>query len=299
MPAYINMLAGNPPAFSLLDGDGLITQDTTWSVWGNPSSIHPLNGGILVGNTSWTKYQASRLNTLLSDPLQASPEYWPTDCHNDWAEEQATFLLEEYLLRRFAFDEEYSDALTYLRNWDFTYSPESIGAIIFDSWLSELPDSLYLKVIQKSLSPSDTLARTYLQQSIVTLKNTFGTDLSKWRLDITKPIYRQYPAWNADSLFAPENSTLSQSLYAPLNFPGRGHAATLCWGSLRSKENINVSSRWEGWSTSNSRQFTYHWRRQDDINSFLGRYLISNAPSTTYSFEEKQNVVATTVINQE
>ena len=298
IPAYLSLLSGKEsPAFSLFDGNGLITRDSTWSLLGNPMYVYQLKQGVLVGNNAWSSYQASRLNHLLEEPTQAHPEQWAEDCHNDWAEEHATFLLQEYLLRRISFEEEYTDALTYLRNWDFSYSPSSIGAIIFDSWLQNLPDTLYLKIIQKELPPSDTLARTYLQQSITSLKDTFGKDLSKWRLDITKPIHRNYPAWNADSLFTPRKFNVSHTLYAPLTFPGRGHASTLCWGSFLSDDQLDVSARWDAWTTTNENQFAYNWRKQDASDSFLGKYLISNSPSTTSSSRIMQSIIATTTIN--
>lgn len=299
LAAYTGFLSGQNQPFNLIDGHGLITNDAGWTLLGTPPFVHQLQSGVLIGNTPWSRYQASRLNALLSDPHQASPDHWPGDCHNNWAEEQATFLLEEYLLRRISFDEEFSDALTYLRNWDYSYTPSSIGAIIFDTWLQELPDSLYNKVIQKELSPSDTLARTYLQNSIASLKHRFGDDLSKWRLDLTKPIYRHYPAWNADSLFSPSISRLSHTLFAPLRFPGRGHASTLCWGSFKSKEDLEVSARWDAWTTTINDKSVYQWRKHDTSTSFLGRYLISNSPSSTYSFDINQDAVAVTLVNQE
>ena len=297
LPAYLRLFNGELPEFALWDGHGLLTTGSEWSILGNPPFIHPLKSGILIGGTSWSRYQASRLNALLVEPSTSDPAYWPQDCHNDWAEEQATFLLEEYLLRRISFDDEYSDALTYLRNWDFAYTPSSIGAIIFDSWLQELPDSLYQKVIQKNLTPSDTLARTYLQKSIASLKQEFGPDLSKWRLDITKPIHRYYPAWNADSLYSTKKTPLSETLFAPLSFPGRGHASTLCWGSFRSTDELEISARWESWATYRDVQFTFHVRRHDASNTFLGRYLIANTPSSTYTYNQELNTVSTTQIN--
>ena len=298
LSAFVNLLFHASPSFQLLNGDGLMTEGDSWSILGSPPYIHELNGGILIGGTQWSKYQASRLNTLLDSPSLTTPNRWPEECHNDWAQEHATFLLEEYLLRRISFDEEYADALTYLRNWDFTYTASSIGAIIFDSWIHELPDSLYTQVLNKELTPSDTLARVYLQQSITGLRDSFGLDLSKWRLDITKPISRRYPAWNADSLFSTDISQLSGSLFATLNFPGRGHAATLCWGSFQSHEALEISTRWESWSFRGVTPFTYQWRNHTSSNSFLGRYLISNSPSETYLWGTDQDVVSTTRINQ-
>ena len=299
LAAFISLLSGQTPTFTLLDGHGLVTHDSSWTLLGTPPFVYSLKNGVLIGGTPWTKYQASRLNHLLSNSTSANPLDWPNDCHNDWAEEQATFLLEEYLPRRISLDEKYADALTYLRNWDFTYTPSSIGAIIFDSWLQELPDSLYQRVIQKELIPSDTLARIYLQNTIASLKEDFGNDLSKWRLDITKPILRYYPAWNADSLFDTKNDNLSKTLYAPLSFPGRGHISTLCWGSFRSNEDLEVSTRWDSWSTHIKNQHIYQWRRHEAPNSFLGRYRISNSPSTTHSFEQGANIKTTTLINKE
>lgn len=295
--AFLGLLSRDQPVFSLWDGDGLMTEGTSWSLLGTPSFAQPVGDGILIGNTSWTTYQASRLNTLVSDPDQANPVNWPLDCHNDWAEEHATFLLDEYLLRRTSFNEEYSDAITYLRNWDYTYSPASIGAIIFDSWLQDLPDTLYQKIVDKNLTPSDTLARIYLQRSIASLKEKFGPDLSKWRLDITKPISRYYPAWQNDSIIGHQFSSLSTTLYAPLTFPGRGHASTLCWGSFTSYENLDVSARWDGWATTINDRFDYQWRRQDASTTFLGRYLISNSPSVMHSLDKSQDILATTIIN--
>ena len=294
---YWNLWQGKKPVFHLLEGHGLLNHDSTWTILGDPPYVHELQGGILISGSPWTQHHANRLNQLLSSNLAVDPEYWPADCRSTWAEEHATFLIEDYLrLKMNATEPAYENAYTYLRNWDFSYGTSSIGATIFESWMQTLPDSLRRKVLSHQIPVSSNAPVVYLQQAIDSLYTHFGSDLSKWRLDITSPVYRSYPAWNADSLFSLPRTPLSQSIYAPLSFPGKGHASTLCWGSYLSEEGYTVSSRWESWTHSTGDTARFRWRKHQTPNTMLGRHLIASHPSTLFSYDENNKVKQTTVL---
>ena len=296
--AFVDLLSGNPPSFSLIDGNGLLTEASEWTLLGSPAEVHPLDDGIVIGNAEWTTYLVSRLNHLLSDPPAASPERWPADCINTWAEEKATFLLYDYLLRRAQFtDPTYTDALTYLRNWDFAYNKSSIGATLFESWLGAMPDSLYNQAVSLELSPSNPLPARLWQQAIDSLGVQFGSDLSQWRLEATTPIYRGYPAWINYPRFAHDQMHLSNTLFAPLTFPGQGHAATLCWGSFVSQQGLTVSSRWDSWAVNTPTSHSYFWRNHETPRSMLGRYRIANKLNAVYHYSASDTPKQVSLLN--
>ena len=176
------------------------------------------------------------------------------------------------------------DALTYLRNWDYSYNKSSIGATIFESWLRAMPDSVYQQVTSRQLSSSNPLPARLWQQSVDTLVSTYGPDLSKWRLEITNPVYRWYPAWISHPNLRHPETDLAKTVFSPLNFPGKGHAATLCWGSFTSNDGLTVSARWDSWAVTSSSSYSYFWRNHRVPRSLLGRYRIANDPSAIFSF---------------
>ena len=300
LQAFLNLLSGAPPSFNLLDGNGLLTKDATWTLLGSPPEVHSFHDGLLIGASEWTYYQASRINQILQAPIPASPDHWPKDCVNTWADEKARFLVNDYLLRRSPpLKPSYKDALTYLRNWDYAYDKSSIGATIFESWLRTLPDSLYQQVVSQTLSPANPLPAKLWHQSVDTLVSKYGRDLSKWRLEDTNPIYRWYPAWFTHPHLEHPDIHLANTVFYPLNFPGQGDAATLCWGSFTSDQGLTVSARWDSWSVTSPISYSYFWRTHPVPRSLLGRYRIANEPSAIYSFaSSSDNVKSVTSITR-
>lgn len=295
--AFVALMGGAPaPAFSLLRGDGLVARDTTWALLGAPPYTHEIADGVLLSLSPWSRYIAQRIHMLNDDGQDASPSSWPQDCHSPWAESLATFLLEDYLLQTdFVNQLEHEDALTYLRNWDFSFNSSSIGATIFQSWLRALPDTLYEKTLRRNVQVTDSLPSFLLEEALTDLRTQYGDDLSTWRLEVTQPILRRYPAWTLSSSRA--LTSASETLFSPLQFPGKGHVTTLCWGSFEPYGGREVSSRWEAWSTLDRRAYTYRWRKHEKPSSPLGRYLIANRPSTSYTYSPPDRVSRHTSIS--
>ncbi len=278
------VLQNQPPTnFKLLSGDGLWSQNDAISILGSPARRDTLAHGLLTGNTQWTGFIATHMDSLFATlPEQLNPKMWPSACYNPWAATYAPGLFEGIKGAPSLEAPVYQDAITYLRNWDYTYGSSSIGAAIFEAWLTSLgftdansrltmPDSVDAALLQ----------RTFLQ-TIDNLNSRFGEDLSQWRLEQTSPVYRYYAAWAADSLYSADKTPLSSTNYAPLLFPGKGDASTLCTGSFYSETGAPISTAWESWQTTRMDKNAWYWRKNVTPQSFLERYLISNRPSVEF-----------------
>lgn len=292
---FLGMLEGEKPDFHLFRGDGLWAQNRRVEILGEPAYQFTLAAGQLISSVPWPKYVAAYLDSLsASTPERMNPKMWTRECYNPWAAIHAPRLLRRIINTGSINGEIYREAITYLRNWGFSYEASSIGAAIFEKWLEELgypsassrltfpPDSL-AAAPQPPVMDDSLLVGTF-RRAVDHLNHTFGADLSQWRLEQTRPVYRHYPAWASDSLFSPNDRPLSSSNYAPLRFPGKGDVTTLCGGSFVADEFGIVSAQWESWSTKNNTMRAWYWRKQITPESFLERYLISNRPSLEYRF---------------
>ncbi|MFK7847248.1 MAG: penicillin acylase family protein, partial [Rhodothermales bacterium] len=309
--AFIAMLAGDKPTLNLLKGDGLWQQDQQYVLLGEPAYSYSLSGGVLVSSDQRAFHIASHLDSLASaKPALLNPKLWPGECYNPWAAQYAPPLFTEIASQPTLQMTPYNDAITYLRNWDFSYTSSSIGAAIFEKWLANLGLSGTLNRLPIATNTDSTANSTVqvppdfesaqlvstFKRTIDSLSASFGDDLSQWRLEKTQPVQRYFPAWSADSLFSADDSPLSKTNYAPLVFPGKGDVATLCSGSFNSPGYGTVSAQWDIWSTSRDDKNAIYWRKQVTPESFLERYLISNRPSVEFRFLPEDDEVVYTRI---
>ncbi len=305
--SFLAMLAGTKPTLNLLEGDGLWQQDQQFDVIGEPAYRYNLSGGILVSSDQRAFYIASHLDSLCgTTPALLNPKLWPGECYNPWAAQYGPALIRGIANAPSLQSAPYDDAITYLRNWDFSYTSSSIGAAIFERWLANLKLSSTSNQLPFSTSTDSTVrveptiesARLIneFKRTIDSLNTTLGADLSQWRLEQTQPVVRYFPAWSADSLFSADDSPLSETNYAPLVFPGKGDVATLCNGSFDSPRYGTVSAQWEAWSTSRDDKHAIYWRKQIAPESFLERYLISNRPNVEFRFLPEDDQVIYTRI---
>jgi hypothetical protein len=281
LPAFMALLEGRDAPLRLFDGDGLAADTSGLRVLGAPDTTFALPHGLLVGKSVWTPYLAAHLDSLIRtrNPM-AAPGAWPRNCYNRWAAAHTIELLDR-IPGPYSFDGiVYQDAFTYLRNWDYEYAASSIGASIFEHWLAQLTSA---PAAGTENSPIDVDPIESFQRAVDELTATYGEDLSRWRLEVTRQGRRQFAGWPADSAFAPYDASLSLTRYAPLAFPGRGHPATLCWGAFNASDETAIASRWDSWSRRVDTTYSISWRRNEFPDSFLERYLISNRPSVSFS----------------
>ncbi|MEM8486113.1 MAG: penicillin acylase family protein [Bacteroidota bacterium] len=279
------VLQNKPPAaYQLFTGDGLWQANNNMRILGSPQRVDSLaSGGILMGNTQWMGYIAAHMDSLYTSlPAQLNPKIWPAACHNPWAAAYAPGFFAQIKDAPELQAPIYQDAITYLRNWDYSYASSSIGAAIFEGWLDQLGFSQAPARLNLADSLNTTQLRTTFQQTVDALDTAFGPDLSQWRLEQAQPVRRFYAAWVADSLYSADKTPLSVTNYAPLIFPGKGDVTTLCTGSFLSAENRPVSTAWESWETSRVEKHAWYWRKNVTPKSFLERYLISNRPSMEF-----------------
>jgi len=280
LAAWRALPAGPDSAFTLFDGAGIRMQpDGAWALSGSPA-FQTTSGPItLVGDTPWTPYLARHL-----DALNRLPEGvdrfagWNEDCYSEWAADLAPRFLAA-LGRSDSLSAMDRDALTYLRNWDFTYARASIGASIFDAWLDGLngrrltthPDAF------STLPPDDTLLVAF-KRAVAHLADTLSSDLSTWRLENYHPVTYRYPAWSFANTVDTDRLRLSETRFAPLQLPGRGHPSTLCWGSFQTGDRFQSSATWDAWAYTPPNDTLYTRRRALDASGFLGRYRIPVQP---------------------
>lgn len=283
--AFLDMLQGKPASFHLLEGHGLRTKGRQNEVLGTPLIQDTLTHGIMVGSRPWTSYLASHIDSLNTNaPELLNPRLWSNACHSPWAAERAPFLLAG-LFQDVSRDSSnfqvqlYQEAITYLRNWDFGYAPSSIGATIFEFWLDHLGAATESERLNMPNQFDSGVLGITFRTSIDGLNENYGTDLSQWRLEVTRPVLRYFPAWAADSLFSADRTPLSETNYAPLEFPGKASVETLCSGSFRTATYGPISAYWETWRTTRDDKTAWYWRKQVTPVSFLERYLISNRPN--------------------
>ncbi len=294
-PAFLNLLEGNKPDLLLLETNGLWKEGNRTVPLGEPAYTYSIqDGGILVASTPWSAFTASHIDSLrINQPAALNPKAWTTDCFSPWAAGLAPGFFSALTNTGQLDSLMYQDAFTYLRNWDYTFSSSSIGAAIFEAWLSRLGYSSAEERLDLIANPDTTELILTFKEAVIGLKRLYGPDLSKWRLEQTRPVLRYFPAWVADSLYSPDSSPLSQTNYAPLTFPGKGDVATLCWGSFSTQDYKNVSAQWETWSMQKEGKEAWYWRKQVTPDSFLERYLISNRPSVSFRFGPDKKPVVT------
>ena len=293
---FLGMLQHKKANFSLLEGHGYWHAGSAAEISGNPNYVHELNDGLIISELPWAAYMADHLDSLSAIlPDQINPKLWNSDCYNPWAAEKLPVLyagIDPTILDSML----YQDAVTYLRNWDYSYTPASIGAAIFEQWLQNLGVSSISSRLDTTWNFDAIQLTQTFKESVDSLSASFGTDLSQWRLEQTQPVRRYYPAWAADSLYSADETLLSETNYAPLYFPGKGDAATLCGGSFESASHGTISAQWEGWHTIKGDKAVTYWRKHVTPKSFLERYLISNRPNKEYRLDLQPAIDAQTTI---
>lgn len=286
--SFLKLIDEDETAFTLQSGNRLTISDTGWAIEGNPSHVVPLaqDAGVIVGSTIWLSEIAAHIDSLAAYvPELLNPQDWPNECYSRWAEQRMSEIA-SYFFPIPTFEKRaYFEALTYLRNWDFRYDAASIGASIFSNMTSRI-----------FVEPEDALDSTRVldafEASVDELLTKNGADLSQWRYEVTNPIFRYYPVWESDSLFNTESELLSENRFAALQFAGKGHASTLCWGFQKGASSLPISARWASWQITLNGQENVFWNKHMVPKAFLDRYLIVNRPGMTYRMNRPSSVAS-------
>ena len=277
--AWRGLLNDSAGTFSLTDNNGIILQrNGSVHVLGEPLVSRPTTSGHFVGNGDWSEYLALRLDSLGASEDEAAAAPFLDDCSSAWAAQLAPGLVD-------AVDVESRDvrllaeALTYLRNWDFSYDRTSIGAAVFDTWLRTHLDSAGALPTHVATDTS-RLTRVHLhislRHAVNRLARDFGPQPSEWRWEAVAPAERFYPVWSADTFPQVDHSILPATRYAPIVFAAQGHPSSPCWGPSPIQRVEPAPDHWEAWISTDDWQEMKIRRRALDQEALLARYRISS-----------------------
>lgn len=278
--AWGALIDGMRENFQLIDASGIILQpDGTTAVIGDPRVSITLETGRLIANSDWSAYSAYRLDSLTStsEPLPPIPNVID-DARSAWAARLAPPLTDAAI----AVPEQphlVTEALAYLRNWDFTYERASIAASIFDTWMLVYRDSLDRlpdPEVPDTMLGENLVRYETLLKAVELLVRRAGEDPSQWRWELIQPHRYSYPVWSADSMLGDAIGSLTRTRYAPIVLPGSGHPTTLRFGPSSLERGPDSPAVWEAWiSTEDWDEFSFR-RRSFEANRFFGRYLVSD-----------------------
>ncbi len=261
LPAWLQRagLRDAPPdsaRFRLFSASGLYVSANDWTVLGSPPIIarDSLEQTILIGASPWAQQQAKGLQSLARPPVPTEISDWSASDSSVWAADLMSHL--QPVLRT---DSQTSgrrqNARTYLRNWNHSYTPASIGATVFDQWMRA-----YRAELGHVPTLTDTAAffatyrqRRALHRALDRLTTRLGPDVRRWRWERAVTDRRYFPVWSADSLVEASLEEMRTTRYAPLSRTGQGHPSALAGGpSLVDPPAIAPSpTAWAGWTRPN------------------------------------------------
>ena len=289
IPAWLDRAGLAPTAsdsasFQLFEADGLrVSQAGEWHILGSPSVVvrDSANSRVLVGQSSWAHHQAQSLSAHHRSGHAPTVRRWSASDSSTWA---ARLLprMTPALDRLSSTHPTFQNVVTYLQNWDYTYSATSIGATLFDQWMQA-----YRSELGRLPVPRDTAYfATYRQhrallRALDTLRARLGPDVRRWRWERTVPDRRFFPVWSADSLVNADLQNLRSTRYAPLQRSGRGHPSALSGGpSLVDPPPTAPSpSTWEGWTRSADQSLTVRRYHYDPTTTFARSRMRRARPS--------------------
>ena len=280
--AWRSLQSGGTPDFGLLDGSGLrMARTGEWSVLGSPEVIRLPGNGVLVGLSPASAY----VSEFLGEHETVDIESWLSEAYSSWAAR-----ITPLLLQAVADGNDTStglrSALTYLQNWDYSYTGASIAPSILEAWIGHLPGlTAWPPLPEPALRAAlaDTLVvRRALERGVQGLASQFGADQSQWR----------WERLHADLRHFPYPSGPSGNWLAAMQWPGHGHRTSLAWNPAPKVTSPVPSAAWEAWHRAGSWGFVTVRERSIDPHSFLGVHrapdlltpgaLLSEIRHTTY-----------------
>lgn len=278
--AWAALMAGDVPEFDLFRGDGVeIAFSGERRMLGQPLVARRSDEALLVSNSAWSSFAADRLDSLVQrQEYFPDPENVIRDAGSAWAAALAPSLVE----RAIAVPNQpgiITEALAFLRNWDFAYDQASIAASIFDTWTDVYQDSMGTLPVA---NPPDTahtetlLLYELLIDAVEELSDRHGEYISQWRWEDVQPHRYYFPVFSADTLLSAKIDALPRTRYAAVEVPGSGHPSSLQWGPSFVESDLPSPAHWEVTvSSGNDEAFVVRSRRFRP-NRFFGRYLVSD-----------------------
>lgn len=274
---------GDTTGFELFTADGLtVSSDGQWTIRGTPSVVvHDSAERVVVGNTEWARSQAQALRANHRSKAPIAVRNWSASDSSTWATRLFPHLTPA-VNRLERTRPELQNVAAYLRNWDKTYTPSSIGATIFDQWMRAYRAELGDLPHPREPTPYFSTYRQHqsLLQALDTLQAQFGPDVRQWRWERAVPDRRFFPVWSADSLVQDNLRELSTTQYAPLVRRGQGHPSALSGGPSLVDPPPTASSptAWEGW-TSPSAPLTVRRHHYDPTETFARSRIRRDRPT--------------------
>lgn len=275
------------PDFALHRGSGLTVNGSgDWTVHGQSSVVDRGPDFVFVGRSAWAQHQTKALQAQTgAAPL--APAQWSVSDSSTWAARLLPRLL-PHLAPLDGTDSTLDEALSYLRNWDFVYESASIGAVVFETWMHAYKNK---HGQMPSAAEPDSVAtpryREAFRRAVMDLADRYGSDVRRWRWERVAAERRHFPVWSADSLVAADLSSLSNTHFAALDRPGRGHASVLSGGpSLVDRPRMgSAPTSWDGWAWSDSSSLTAR-RLRFDPSGFFARSRLSRERPAPVSVSE-------------
>ncbi|MFB6248848.1 MAG: penicillin acylase family protein [Salinibacter sp.] len=238
-------------SFELWEADGLeVRRNGRRTVLGNPAVVERGPSRVLVGQSRWARSQARVLAAQLRKADGVDPAALSETDSSAWAAGLFPHL-RPTLQQAVAPLRAVRSAIPYLRNWDFRYSPPSIGALVFEQWMAQ-----YRAALGHVPTVADTTSyfaryrqRRALRRALDTLTARLGPDVRRWRWAQWASNRRYFPVWSADSLVSASLQDLATTRYAPLVRRARGHPSALSGGpSLVDPPAVAPApDGWTGW----------------------------------------------------
>lgn len=278
--AWTSLWQGENPGetFDLFEGAGLLVyRDGGYEVLGEPAVVRRFSGGAAVGQDPWLNHLVPAIRGDRRGRASNDLAGWEDaeEMYSPWAD-----TLQGHLVAGLGSSQvwrsEAREAMAYVRNWEATFEGSSIGATIFDTWLTAYRDSTgRLPSVEDELTAHERirLYRTF-NRTVDQLIARFGQDFSRWRWERIQPTRQYFPLWAVPDILPSNLAEMAGNRYAPIQPSGGGHPTTLWWGpSPLQTGTFAASVAWEASLSTGEWQRMYIRKSEVPVEKFLGRYL--------------------------
>lgn len=260
---WLEALRGVAPDPVLLQSDGVRWAGAGWSVTGSPATVLQPHPGLTFVTDA--PPALSPQATISGMPDAPDRDRWMQGTLSLEAGPRLAGML-TILPESLVTDARELEALRYLQNWNLEYGAAEPGASIYESLLTELPDSLTTPGTRQALS-----------RTIRSLSGRFGPDMGSWRWETTQDRQVRYPGATPSPADGGRTEERFVQQYLPVVIRAPGHPQSLVWGAPPSADSLRITSVWEG--TLDLRGGSLHFRRPAvEFNQFLGTFLTGDRP---------------------
>ncbi len=254
--AWFGLAEGREPTFDLIDGSGALVLDAAGQTLIGVGSDR-LDRGVAFSNSGWKSFAIERLDTVMAVRPAFQPRIWFSDTFSGWAARIVPPLIAS---SDTSWTGSVEEAVTYLRNWDYTFDGSSIAAAIFASWAEDVRDirgSWPLpEPVTTATGPSRSDVAVELSHRTVLLNRTvermlsqYGPDMSTWRWERVNASAKHYPILGS--------RRGASARFLPVSVRGRGHPSTPEWGPAAIRDTLKPSHLWEVWAAATLDDWTY------------------------------------------